>query len=199
MCAASCAAFLWLTTPPHTQRVTRDIHGIKIVVIQTGQLGSYDTVGACGCVQCWGRARRVTHCLLWLEGSQTTLLLQLTTSLTLLAVATTLVDVLATRVLPSRTEYKSVKYDVRHPACVVARKTSGRSACGVACCRSSCMKATRCCLPAHRPAERASTARQADQGMCSLVSLAEMAGWSATAIRCGSDRVPRRARRPRGC
>ena len=26
------------------QRVTRDIHGIKIVVIQTGELGSYDTV-----------------------------------------------------------------------------------------------------------------------------------------------------------
>lgn len=49
---------------------------------------------------------------------QTTLLLQLTTSLTLLAVATTLVDVLATRVLPARSDYKAVKYEVRvttHP------------------------------------------------------------------------------------
>ena len=45
--------------------------------------------------------------------TQTTLLLQLTTSLTLLAVATTLVDVLATRVLPARADYKAVKYEVR--------------------------------------------------------------------------------------
>ena len=44
---------------------------------------------------------------------QTTLLLQLTTSLTLLAVSTTIVDVLATKLLPQRNEYKLAKYAVR--------------------------------------------------------------------------------------
>lgn len=52
------------------QRVTRDMHGIKVVTLQTGRLGSFDV---------------------------TTLLLELTTSLTLLAISTTIVDMLATR------------------------------------------------------------------------------------------------------
>ena len=52
------------------QRVTRNIHGLKIVVLQSGQLGRFDLQ---------------------------TLLVQLTTSLALLAVSTTVVDLMMTR------------------------------------------------------------------------------------------------------
>ena len=66
------------------QRVTRNIHGIKINVLQTGQLGTF---------------------------SITTLILQLTTSLALLKITTTVVDVLAVSVLPHRAQYRDAKVD----------------------------------------------------------------------------------------
>uniref|UniRef100_A0A7S1GFI7 Purinergic receptor n=1 Tax=Bicosoecida sp. CB-2014 TaxID=1486930 RepID=A0A7S1GFI7_9STRA len=66
------------------QRVIRDQHGLKLVVIQTGRLGIFD-------VQ--------------------TLLVQLTTTLTLFAAATTLVDLLALYVLPHRAAYRDAKVE----------------------------------------------------------------------------------------
>ena len=61
-----------------------DIHGIKINVLQTGQLGTF---------------------------SITTLIVQLTTSLALLKLTTTIVDVLAVSVLPHRVQYRNAKVD----------------------------------------------------------------------------------------
>lgn len=68
---------------PHT-RVTRNLHGIKLVVLQTGQLGT---------------------------AQAGTLLLQLTTSLALLAAATTIVDMLALYGLPHKSAYRDAKID----------------------------------------------------------------------------------------
>jgi len=74
---------LWWQYP--TQRVTRDRHGIKILVIQSGQLGAF---------------------------SAAALLTTLTGSLALLAVATTGVDFLAMYVLARKSVYKQAKYQV---------------------------------------------------------------------------------------
>lgn len=65
-------------------RVIRDMHGIKLVAEQSGELGSFDA---------------------------TTLLLQLAASTALLTVATLVVDQLAVRVLPWRKAYKHAKFD----------------------------------------------------------------------------------------
>ena len=72
---------LWTKYPE--QRVTLDRHSLKVVIIQTGMLGRFDLL---------------------------TLLVTLTTSLGLLAVSTTIVDLLAIRVLPMRAAYRSAKY-----------------------------------------------------------------------------------------
>ena len=69
------------------KRLTRDIHGVKIVVLQTGQLGHFDA---------------------------TTLLLQLTTSLALLAASTTMVDLLMQYVLAKKKRYVGAKYQEVH-------------------------------------------------------------------------------------
>mmetsp|Transcript_14412 Transcript_14412/g.50106 ORF Transcript_14412/g.50106 Transcript_14412/m.50106 type:complete len:448 (-) Transcript_14412:68-1411(-) len=66
------------------KRVVRDMHGIKLVAEQSGQLGQFDA---------------------------TTLLLQLAASTALLAVATAVVDQLAIRVLPWRKAYRNAKFD----------------------------------------------------------------------------------------
>ena len=68
---------------PHN-RVTRDRHGIKIIVLQTGRLGNF---------------------------SAAALLTTITSSLALLAVATTAVDFLAMYVLARKHIYKSAKYE----------------------------------------------------------------------------------------
>lgn len=67
-----------------TQRVTRNQHGIKVVVLQSGRLGTVSFI---------------------------TLMLQLTTSLGLMALSTTAVDVMAVRILPYRRAYQSAKID----------------------------------------------------------------------------------------
>eukprot|EP00949_MAST-11_sp_MAST-11-sp1_P002211 g2211.t1 len=68
-----------------TKRITRNRHGIQIVVLQTGLLGTFDF---------------------------STALINLTTSLTLLAMSTTIVDLLAMKVMPRKEEYRSTKYEV---------------------------------------------------------------------------------------
>jgi len=64
--------------------VTNNIHGMKINVLQTGELGTFDI---------------------------TTLVIQLTTSLALLKLTTTIVDLLAVRVLPHKEQYRDAKVD----------------------------------------------------------------------------------------
>jgi hypothetical protein len=71
--------------PRPSARISRDRHGIKIVVLQTGELGHFDA---------------------------NALLITLTTSLGLLALSTTLVDQLAIRVLRRKEVYKEAKIEV---------------------------------------------------------------------------------------
>ena len=73
----------WIQYPE--RRITRDRHGIKISVLQSGRLGSF---------------------------SAAALLVTLTSSLALLAVATTGVDFLALYVLSRKEVYKDAKYEV---------------------------------------------------------------------------------------
>ena len=73
---------IWVEYP--AKRVTRNRHGIKIVVVQTGRLGGF---------------------------SAAALLTTFTSSLALLAVATTGVDFLAMYVLARKGIYKSAKYE----------------------------------------------------------------------------------------
>ena len=73
----------WFSYPD--KRITRDRHGIKIVVVQSGELGAF---------------------------SMTALLTTLTSSLALLAVATTGVDFLAMYVLARKHVYKNAKYEL---------------------------------------------------------------------------------------
>ena len=65
-------------------RTIRDAHGLRFNVVFTGEMGAPDTM---------------------------TLLLQLTTSIALLALATTITDQVAITFMPRKSEYRSAKYD----------------------------------------------------------------------------------------
>ena len=67
------------------KRISRDRHGVQVVVLQTGELGTFNFSIA---------------------------LINLTTSLALLAMSTTIVDLLAIRVMPRKAEYRSTKYEI---------------------------------------------------------------------------------------
>ena len=73
---------IWVEYPG--KRVTRNRHGIKLIIVQTGRLGAF---------------------------SFASLLSNLTSSLALLAVSTTAVDILALYVLRRKNLYRAAKYD----------------------------------------------------------------------------------------
>lgn len=114
------------------ERVWRDKHGIKLVVLQTGQVGQFDITTLL--VQITTSCARPPRAFPYppvcgvRAHTRMPLLPARACRLTLLATATLIVDLLALRVLPQRQDYTKAKIevtedfsDLRERACLVAR------------------------------------------------------------------------------